>query len=149
MIRVMSPNGRLVQVNRICPVCEKQLSFNGHRITIMQCAKDWSVKPTALAMELIDDCEALVVGNLKPEITLEIARTVGEKGYYDFSLLDYQTVEKFEDVVMDEGESAAYSNCFPDIVIENFYPFGSLNGLVGEQPVFYPDTDINWDMVRA
>lgn len=110
MVRIINPKGQMVCVEQIQPVCEKQLVFNGRKMTIMEPAKNWSVEPTALVMQIRNRNE-LVVGNLKPETAREIVRALGEKEYFDFSTLVYQEAESIEKVVLDDGESAAYSSC--------------------------------------
>lgn len=117
MIRVISPVGKLVYVDQIQPVCEKQVLFNGRRIVMMESARDWSAKPTAMAMRITgmigQPCwsEELLIGNLEPEKVLEIIRILGEKEYYDFSLLPYQNAEEYNQVVLDNGKSAPYNSC--------------------------------------
>lgn len=116
MIRVINPVGKLVYVDQIQPVCEEQVLFNGRRIAMMERARDWSVKPTAIAMRITGvglpcESEELLIGNLEPEKVLEIIRILGEKEYYDFSLLPYQHAEKYDQVGLDNGESAPYNNC--------------------------------------
>lgn len=119
MIRIINPAGKLQYVNQVQPVCEKQIMFNGRRIVIMEPAKDLSVEATALALRIAETSqteqpffsEELQIGNLKPEKVLEIVHVLGEKGYYDFSTLNYQNAKEYNQVVWDNGESDAYCNC--------------------------------------
>lgn len=125
MVRIISPKGQMLCVEEIQPVCEMQLLFNGRKITIMESARDWSAGPTALAMQIRHQ-EEMVVGNLKPETVREIVRTLGEKEYFDFSVLAYQEAETLEKVVLDNGESAAYSSCMLEDGIWKDFCSGSL-----------------------
>ena len=118
MMRIISPRGQLLLIQEVQPVCEKAVMFNGENRIIMGKADDLSVKPTALAMRLPDEKEGigwsdsvgreLMVGNLKPEMVVEIIRTLCKEGYFDFSQLAYQKKE-FSQRILDDGKSGAYS----------------------------------------
>lgn len=110
MVRIISPKGQLLYVEQIQPVCEMQIMFNGQKVTLMDRARDWSAEPTALAMQIRQQQNELVVGNLKPETVREIVRILGEKEYFDFSTLAYQDEMTLNKVILDGGKSAAYNS---------------------------------------
>ena len=115
MIRVVGFTGQLLQGEKVVPVCEKKVPFNGKEVVMMQAAKDFSVGPTAIAMLLpkrqsMEFPEKFLVGNLKTEQVMEIIRELGEKEYFDFSKLPRQEADTLEKIVMDKGKSGAYSS---------------------------------------
>lgn len=140
MIRIITPKGKMLYVDHVQPVCEMQVQFNGKRIVMMDPAKDWTVMPTALALKPYDSrypnrSDELLVGNLKPELVLEIIRALGAKEFYDFSALSYQAAEDFEKVTLDKGKSAAYSNCTTNMCIGDFCG-GAYNNFCDYRPAW-------------
>lgn len=114
MMRIISPRGQLLLIQRVQPMCEKTVLFNGENRIMMGRANDLSVKPTAVVMKLLDEttswnCDiSLVVGNLEPEMVVENIQTLCKKGYFDFSQLTYQKAE-FSKRILDDGKSGAYA----------------------------------------
>lgn len=156
MIRIINPVGKLQYVDQVQPLCEKQVMFNGSRIIIMARAKDWSVEPTALALHITEGgriehpgfSDELQIGNLKPEKVLEIVHALGEKGYYDFSTLNYQNAKKYDQVVWDNGKGNAYCNCtFEFEMTRQFCSYAGWGSIGG--PVFPLGADADCQIVDS
>ena len=112
MTRILNSCGALLQVTEVQPLCEKVVSFNGHDIVMTARAKDLSVRPTAIALEIVQKNSSflgaeIVIGNLKPDKVTEILNTLGTDEFYDFSQFTYQDIE--EKKIIDGGKSEPYT----------------------------------------
>lgn len=122
MMRIITPKGELRKIKRAVAVCELRNQFNGHFDRTIEIANDMSYNPTGLCLEfdVMDNgfaaCDKeVLIGNLKTEKVQEILRKLLKEGCFDFSELEYQKVDLFEQTVFDEGKSNAYTS---DHVIE-------------------------------
>lgn len=122
MMRIITPKGDLRNIKRAVAVCEIRNQFNGRMDRKIEIANDMSYNPTGVCLEFaVRDTvfttynKELFVGNLKTEKVQEILRKLVKEGYFDFSELEYQKVDLFEQTVFDEGKSNAYTS---DHVIE-------------------------------
>lgn len=118
-MQIISTKGRVLPIKKVVPVVEQMVSLNGQNFLLMTQAKNLSVKPTALALEINESSHdtfgcsinpEIVLGNLKPEKVIEVLKTLNEKGSYDFSSFTMQKAKKVEQLIIDGGKSAAYSS---------------------------------------
>ena len=114
-MKVLTPKGILLSIAGVLPVVEKRVSFNGSEVRLCQLVKDKYQTVTGLYLTTdaeepcTDISENFLVGNLKPVVANDIMHCLLEKGYYDFSQLDYQEkVGVFENYTFDEGISKPY-----------------------------------------
>lgn len=118
MLRIITPKGVLREVSQIKPVCETRVQINRKTRRLVTVADDlYLSKPTGLALRFQlyplteDGCtKELFIGNLKPEQVADIQKAILTQGYFDFSALTYQDVEKLENTVFDQGSSLPYTS---------------------------------------
>lgn len=130
MMRIITPNGKLKQVENVVPMCEMRFQFNGEKKRMIEIARGMDTEPTALQLQARSSrldafghsCDHLLVGNLKPEKVKEIQRKLLTQGYFDFSELDYQKAGWTGDTVFDNGETKPYAlECFTEDQILNAF----------------------------
>ncbi len=126
-LRVMMPSGAIVSVLRATPITEKIISFNGEKRRFVGVARDMKREANGVLINVVgiskytnqgsgdifdhfnpsNPCtqqrtdevwDDVVIGNLQNGQVQEIMRELCEKGYYDFSRLEYQNVEATGDL---------------------------------------------------
>lgn len=118
-MRIITPTGEICKVCNVEFMVEKQEIFNKRVCTSREIAADMSVKPTGLKCYIVynqNDFSTpyVYIGNLAFEKVREIQKTLLEKGFYDFSVLEYQKTSLLEPqkLVIDGGKSLPfYENC--------------------------------------
>jgi len=125
-MRIITPTGKICKVCNVEFMAEKQERFNKRVSTSREVAVDMSVKPTGLRCYTEydrDDISMLYVyiGNLAFEKVREIQKTLLEKGFYDFSVLEYQKVSLSEPqkLVIDGGKSLPF---YEECVYKGIFP---------------------------
>lgn len=118
-MRIIIPTGEICKVCNVEFMVEKQEIFNKRVCTSREVAADMSVKPTGLKCYVVYNQNNFLtpyvyIGNLAFEKVREIQKTLLEKGFYDFSVLEYQkaSMSEPEKLVIDGGKSLPfYENC--------------------------------------
>lgn len=118
-MRVITPRGNLLKVDRVVRVVEKSVNFNGSTRQFFEVAKNIDVESTGIAMRVAEAGMSTVfgpyeiyVGNLKPSVVEEIITTLTKEGYFDFTKFMYQNVESQSEVVLDGGDSIPFCSEF-------------------------------------
>lgn len=115
-MKILSPRGNLLTVERVARVCEKRIDFNGEYRDLLELAKNSKVPANGLAFKVTSDSVGMCVppeiyvGNLKSEKVEEILNALLEQGYYDFTVLEFQTTKQEKKLVIDGGESLPFSS---------------------------------------
>lgn len=114
-MKIISPRGNLLTVERVARVCEKRIDFNGEHRDLLEVAQNAKVPANGLAFKITFNGIGLVppelyVGNLKPEKVEEILNALLVQGYYDFSGMEFQTTKYERKLVIDGGESLPFSS---------------------------------------
>lgn len=141
MLRVLSPTGNLTEVSGVMTVAEKEIVFNGKKKRLFEKAQGFAQKPTGIVFYPGQQCHimapnaSLYVGNMRPEKVQSLMREMLERGYCDLSAMEYQKSRRGSDLVIDGGESPAYSSettpgSFPT-ELSPMHGFGGIHGLGG------------------
>lgn len=115
-MKILSPRGNLLSVERVARVCEKRIDFNGEHRDLFEVAKNSKVNANGLAFKVITEAMGMCIppeiyiGNLKSEKVEEILNALLMQGYYDFSGMDFQTTKYERKLVIDGGESLPFSS---------------------------------------
>ena len=92
MMRVLTPNGNVIEVEKAEAIVEKRVSFNGRDIRLCQTAKDKSQPASGLYFSV-----------------KKIVTNLAKDGFCDLSGFDYQPEIGINDKpVFDEGKSRPY-----------------------------------------
>lgn len=125
-MRIITPTGKICKVCNVELMAEKQERFNNRVSTSREVAVDMSVKPTGLRCYTEYDRNDIsmpyvYIGNLAFEKVREIQKTLLEKGFYDFSVLEYQKVSLSEPqkLVIDGGKSLPF---YEEYVYKGIFP---------------------------
>lgn len=121
-MRIITARGILHKVTKAEPMVEKLEVFNGTRYYNKEVAESMSLQPTCLrffAKAMVGEKDIFTVGNLPFEKVQEIQHTLLEKGYYDFSMMEYQPKNAFDlsKLKVDGGKSLPYFNELVDTSI--------------------------------
>lgn len=116
MMRVLTPNGNVIEVEKAEAIVEKRVSFNGRDIRLCQTAKDKSQPASGLYFSVktesvftIANEGNLLVGNLPVDTVKKIVTNLAKDGFCDLSGFDYQPeIEINDKPVFDEGKSRPY-----------------------------------------
>ena len=116
MMRVLTPNGNVIEVEKAEAIVEKRVSFNGRDIRLCQTAKDKSQPASGLYFSVktesvftIANEGNLLVGNLPVDTVKKIVTNLAKDGFCDLSGFDYQPEIGINDKpVFDEGKSHPY-----------------------------------------
>ena len=116
MMRVLTPNGNVIEVEKAEAIVEKRVSFNGRDIRLCQTAKDKSQPASGLYFSVktesvftIANEGNLLVGNLSVDTVKKIVTNLAKDGFCDLSGFDYQPEIGINDKpVFDEGKSRPY-----------------------------------------
>ena len=112
MMRVLTPNGNVIEVEKAEAIVEKRVSFNGRDIRLCQTAKDKSQPASGLYFSVktesvftIANEGNLLVGNLPVDTVKKIVTNLAKDGFCDLSGFDYQPEIGINDKpVFDEGK---------------------------------------------
>lgn len=145
MMKILSSCGTLLQVTEVQPLCEEVVSFNGHDIVMTARAKDLSVRPTAMALAIVQEDSnsfgaEIIIGNLQPDKVIEILNALGKDEFYDFSQFTYQD---YEGKMIDEGKSGPYT-CWMEKIARGT-GFCLENHYEGPVPIPLLPTPVSWD----
>ena len=118
-MRIITPTGEICKVFSVELLAEKKEVFNGKIDVKREAAVDMSVKPTGLKCYVVYNQNNFLtpyvyIGNLAFEKVREIQKTLLEKDFYDFSVLEYQktSLSEPQKLVIDGGKSLPfYENC--------------------------------------
>lgn len=116
MMRVLTPNGNVIEVEKAEAVVEKRVSFNGSDIRLCQIAKDKNQPANGLYLSVkaesvfnISNDGNLLVGNLPTDTVKKIITNLAKDGFCDLSGFEYQPEIGISDKpVFDEGKSGPY-----------------------------------------
>lgn len=144
ILKILSPKGNLLSVERVARVCEKRIDFNGEYRDLYEVAKNSSVSATGLAFKVVSEpmgfvVQELYVGNLKPELVNEIMTELLVVGYYDFTQMEFQTTKCERKLVLDGGATLPFSSDITNCVM-NRRNFTSEMDIVCTGNVFSPYT---------
>lgn len=139
-LRAVLPSGAVISVNEVVPLAEKLVVFNGRRRRFTEDARD--MKAEANGLRICRSAEPqqfpsfgsnndVLIGNLRNGQVQEIIRQFAEKGYYDFSQLEYQKVKGLEDLEL--GEAYLPYNSEDNVMLGLLAPCNPFSG-VGQQP---------------
>lgn len=145
-MRIITPRGRIIKVDKVVPFVERIDTFNGRRNLCTEPAKDMKERPTGLKFDSKDIRPAvldntLYIGNLTPDVVFEIQQVLLNSGTYDFSTIDYQKDTYPSDTVIDGGTSLPY---YTEVEFASVIgmPFGSgVNFYQGRQEQFDFDSE--------
>lgn len=116
MLQIISPKGKLMQIDTAVPVCERLVRFNGRRRLLQERAQNLETA-NAIALDMTQERSTpfasmsmeLVVGNLPAGKAEEILKALLTQGYYDFTAFDYQKAKNISEVTFDQGKSNPYT----------------------------------------
>lgn len=101
-MRIVTPNGAIKEVEKVCFMVEKRFKFNNHERRAVEEAESLAEKPTAVSLTFASSNAMfgvfgndLFIGNLKPETVVEIQQSLLKDGFYDFGGMKYQRVKDF------------------------------------------------------
>ena len=173
MYKLLLPGNQILTFKGVVACVEKHVEFAGRKCRLTKRAG----KKDKANLLVFDDALienpftfgpsyiTLKFGNLAPEKLSEITEALLKDGYYDFSKVEFQDVEKYIDLVVDNGVSLPYMlindvmcnlhwgmsegvNCneFPDdltIDSANSYsaPFGGDDDCGADSDVFVTEKD--------
>lgn len=117
MMRVLTPNGTLIEVEKAEPIVEERIHFNGSDLRLCQIAKDggqpvsgifFTLKnATGIAFDFMSD--RFLVGNLSTEAVKKFMGSLVKDGYCDFSQIDFQKeISADNKPVFDNGKTLPY-----------------------------------------
>lgn len=118
MMRVLLPTGKLHKIECAKPVCESVVKMNGEYKFLFEIAKNLEVEPTGIALKISNDrkstfvstLEQVYIGNLTTEKVGSILSELMEKGYYDFTKIQFQHKNYMAELAFDKGESLPFSS---------------------------------------
>lgn len=121
-MRIITPYGKIREFAKVDLCTEMLLDFNGRKVLKSEkIAK--GIVPNAIFINSIGESirggifepcnytENFIIGNLTPEAIKDITSQLCEKGFYDFSSLEYQDYKNVNELVIDGGKSLPYVNC--------------------------------------
>lgn len=118
-MRIVTPNGAIKEVEKVCLMVEKRFKFNGRERRALEEAESLAEMPTAISLTFASSNAMfgifgndLFIGNLKPETVVEIQKSLLKDGFYDFGGMEYQRVKDFSKTTFDQGESLPYTSAF-------------------------------------
>lgn len=118
-MRIVTPNGAIKEVEKLCLMVEKRFMFNNHERRALEEAESLAEKPTAISLTFASSNAMfgvfgndLFIGNLKPETVVEIQQSLLKDGFYDFGGMEYQRVKDFSKTTFDHGKSLPYTSAF-------------------------------------
>lgn len=144
-MRIITAKGRLFEVSKVEPLIEKSEVFNGSIHINREVANNTKAKSTGLrfyADKSVDGLQNFTVGNIPVEKVQEIQHILLEKGYYDFSAMEYQPdMRLFIKTKIDGGVSLPY---FEEIWFDAMcIPVGGYNTLMPEMLVEAIEEDMD------
>ncbi len=109
-MRVMLPNGTIMEVAKVVVVCEHRFTFNGRSHRLCECATDIaSANGVVFSPEKdIATGGAVMLGNLSNEFCQGVLASLVRQGYTDLSGLKLQKAQPVSSYVFDHGASGAY-----------------------------------------
>lgn len=113
-MKIITPRGNLIKIERVARVCEKRIDFNGEKRDLFELAKNTDVPATGLALKVVENtsnvfgCQEIYIGNLKPETVNEVLKNLLTQGYFDFTQFEYQDAKEQKDIVLDDGVSKPF-----------------------------------------
>lgn len=121
-MRIITPYGKVREFAKVDLCIEMLFDFNGRKVLKTEKAIN-GVVPNAILVSgngesirggIFEPCnysENFIIGNLTPEAVKAITSQLCEKGFYDFSSLEYQDYKNISELVIDGGKSLPYVNC--------------------------------------
>lgn len=141
MYKLLLPNKQLVTIDNAVAYIEKNFVFAGKLQRIIAKAAKGDI-PTMIRFTGTTSGNAfnpfggfgnanltMAVGNLPTEKVSEILNALLVQGYYDFSNMEFQKVEKLTDIKVDNGASLPYF-----LEADNMYN-NEVNGVFGSKAV--------------
>lgn len=124
-MRILSPRGRIYNIDKVVPLIEKKEYFNDRVSVNREPVTSLALKPTAVKFIInhennLFNKDVIVIGNLKPDVIKEMLSSLLVDGYYDFSGFTYQKVNLVDvkKIKLDGGISLPYyeedsnDNCY-------------------------------------
>ncbi len=115
MYKLLLPGNQIMTFKGVVACVEKHVEFAGRKCRLTKRA---GKKDKANLLVFDDTVNAdpfmnslsnpVVIGNLAPEKVSEITEALLKDGYYDFSKVEFQDVEKYINLVVDNGVSLPY-----------------------------------------
>ena len=118
MMKVVTTKGEIREVNSVIPFAEVKVKLNGDKRYLCEKAeKKEYANGLLLSYENRNgfcggglDLGDFLVGNLGNDKVQEILSSLTEKGYYDFSDMEFQKKKALKKVKIDGGKSLPYSS---------------------------------------
>lgn len=137
-MRVMLPKGTVVTIEKVIPVSEQRVAFNGRSVRLCEGATDMAYA-NAIAffseanVQSVATGVSVLLGNLDNEFVRGVLASLVRQGYVDLSGLKLQKEQLSTtlDYVFDNGASAAYMLQGFEVNMCCGYPF-----MGGTSPVY-------------
>ena len=128
-MRVISPLGKLIEIERVVPIIEKKEKFNGIERFNGEVVRE-GTKPNGLAFKCsktaeFDGYHELIVGNISSDKVEEIIVSLMRDGFYDLRM-QYQAVKDSNKLVID-STALPYTSEITIMMTKN-YCSGCLGG---------------------
>ena len=144
MMKVVTTKGEIREVNSVIPFAEVKVKLNGDKRYLCEKAeKKEYANGLLLSYENRNGfCGGgsgdFLVGNLSNDKVQEILSSLTEKGYYDFSDMEFQQKKTLKKVKIDGGKSLPYST---DQVVPDFTQINSIRCHMIGNDIFDEDAE--------
>ena len=116
-MRIVTPKGAVRKIDKAYPFTEASTYINNRRKYIFEPAEKLQYATGVVLTADMNLCgqNVFTIGNLKNATVREIVHSLAEKGFYDFSGIEYQNAKNMKDVVIDGGIKPPYCSDFTNI----------------------------------
>lgn len=113
-MRIITPKGAVRKIDKVYPFTEASTCINNRRKYIFEPAEKLQYATGVVLTVDMNLCgqNVFTIGNLKNATVREIVHSLAEKGFYDFSGIEYQDAKNMKDVVIDGGIKPPYCSDF-------------------------------------
>lgn len=116
-MRIITPRGYVRKIDKVYPFTEASTYINNRRRYIFEPAEKLQYATGVVLAADTGLCgqNVFIIGNLKNATVREIIRSLAEKGFYDFSGIEYQEGKFIKDIIIDGGIKPPYCSDFTNI----------------------------------
>lgn len=123
-MRIVTPKGAVRKIDKVYPFTEAGTFINNRRKYIFEPAEKLQYATGVVLAVDTGLCgqNIFTIGNLKNATVREIVHSLAEKGFYDFSGIEYQEGKFITDIIIDGGIKPPYCSDFTkvnDIALSN------------------------------